>query len=97
MTDIENIKNISFQFSFWLILLPFLSSFFYQFDGIFIGATQTAEMRNAMFISVVLFIVFSIYAVDYLNNNGLWLSVLFFMLIRSITLNFYFSKILKKF
>ena len=69
----------------------------FQFDGIFIGATQTAEMRNAMFISVVLFIVFSIYAVDYLNNNGLWLSVLFFMLIRSITLNFYFSKILKKF
>ena len=40
MTDIESIKNISFQFSFWLILLPFLSSFCYQFDGIFIGASQ---------------------------------------------------------
>ena len=96
-TDLDYIRFLAYGFIFWIILIPPVASFCYQFDGIFIGATQTAEMRNAMFISVVLFIVFSIYAVDYLNNNGLWLSVLFFMLIRSITLNFYFSKILKKF
>ncbi len=96
-TDLDYIRFLAYGFIFWIILIPPVASFCYQFDGIFIGATQTAEMRNAMFISVVLFIVFSIYAVEYLNNNGLWLSVLFFMLIRSITLNFYFSKILKKF
>ena len=33
MTDIESVKIISYQFSIWLILLPFISSFCYQFDG----------------------------------------------------------------
>ncbi len=96
-TDLDYIRFLAYGFIFWVILIPPVASFCYQFDGIFIGATQTPEMRNAMFLSVVLFILCSIYAVDYFGNNGLWLSVLFFMLIRSITLNFYFSKILKKF
>ena len=50
MTDIENVRDISYQYSFWLVLLPFVSSFCYQLDGIFIGASQTQELRNAMFI-----------------------------------------------
>ena len=48
-------------------------------DGIFIGATQTKEMRNAMMISVVSFIIVSIYLSKYLGNHGLWFSLLFFL------------------
>ena len=97
MTDIESIKSISIQFSFWLILLPFLSSFCYQFDGIFIGASQTREMRNAMIVSVISFIFISISFTKYFGNHGLWFSLMCFMILRSLTLKFYFNKILRKF
>jgi len=34
--------------------------------------------------------------VEVFNNHGLWLSLMIFMIIRSLTLKFYFPNILKK-
>ena len=81
----------------WIVIIPPAASFCYQFDGIFIGATQTKEIRNGMMISVVSFIITSIYLTKYFGNHGLWLSLLLFTLLRSLTLNYFFNKILKKF
>jgi len=97
ITDLELLRYLSYSFIFWIIIIPPVASFCYQFDGIFIGSSQTAEMRNAMIISVTFFIACSIYLVKYLENHGIWLSLLLFMFIRSLTLNFYFKRILKKF
>jgi len=69
----------------------------YQFDGIFIGAAQTSEMRNGMIISVAFFILSSEVLINIYGNHGLWLSFLFFMIMRSVTLNYYFKNILKQF
>ncbi len=97
LTGLEYIRFLSYGFAFWIILIPPIASFCYQLDGIFIGASQTNEIRNCMIVSVILFILFSNFLTHNLNNHGLWLSLVFFMIFRSITLNFYFSKILKKF
>ena len=78
MTDIENVRDISYQYSFWLVLLPFVSSFCYQLDGIFIGASQTQELRNAMFISVVIHLISSFMLVEGFGNQGLWISLTIF-------------------
>ena len=97
LTNIDYLIFLSYGFVFWVFLIPPVASFCYQFDGIFIGASQTAEIRNSMIISVILFILFSVYLIQNLGNHGLWLSILFFMVIRAITLNFFFPKILRKF
>ena len=97
MTDIESIKIISYQFSIWLILLPFISSFCYQFDGIFIGASQTRELRDAMFISVIFYLLSSYFLVQNFGNNGLWISFTMFLFLRALTLGFYFKRIYLKF
>tara|TARA_Y100001970_G_C14240011_1_gene864309 strand:+ start:2170 stop:3495 length:1326 start_codon:yes stop_codon:yes gene_type:complete len=97
ITDVEILRFISYKHILWILIIPLIASFCYQLDGIFIGATQTKEMRNAMMISVVSFIVSSIYLSKYLGNHGLWFSLLLFMLFRSLTLNLVFNKILKKF
>jgi len=97
MTDIESIKTISLQFSFWLIILPFVSSFCYQFDGIFIGASQTKELRNAMIISVSLYLILSFYFINIYQNFGLWLAFTIFLILRAITLLYYFKRIYIKF
>ena len=97
ITDIEILRFIAFKHIFWIILIPPIACFCYQLDGIFIGASQTKEIRNAMIISVILFVVLSIYFTRYLGNHGVWFSLLIFMILRSVTLQFYFKNILRKF
>ena len=97
ITDIEILRFISYKHFIWIIIIPPLASFCYQLDGIFIGASQTQEMRNAMILSVIIFIGISIYLTRYFGNHGLWFSLSLFMILRAITLQFYFKKILRKF
>jgi MATE family multidrug resistance protein len=97
ITDIEILRFISYKHFFWIIIIPPVASFCYQLDGIFIGASQTKEIRNAMIISVASFIVISIYLTKQFGNHGLWFSLFLFMSLRSLTLNYFFNKILKKF
>ena len=97
ITDIEILRFISYKHFIWIIIIPPAASFCYQLDGIFIGASQTKEMRNAMIVSVIIFIGISIYLTQYLGNHGLWFSLLLFMILRALTLQFYFNKILRKF
>ena len=97
LTDLDYIRYLAFNYFIWIVIIPPIASLCYQFDGIFIGASQTAEMRNAMIISVVIFVSSSHFLVNNFDNHGLWLSLLFFMIIRSLTLNYYFNRILKFF
>ena len=96
MTDIENIRDISYQYSFWVVLLPFVSSFCYQLDGIFIGASQTQELRNAMFVSVIIHLISSFILVEGFGNQGLWISFTIFLILRALTLTFYLNRIYLK-
>jgi len=97
ITDIEILRFIAFNHILWVIIIPPVACFCYQLDGIFIGASQTKEIRNAMVVSVLLFISLSIYLTRYFGNHGVWFSLLIFMILRSITLQFYFKNILRKF
>ena len=97
LTDLDYLKYLTFNYFIWIVIIPPIASLCYQFDGIFIGASQTAEMRNGMVLSVVIFITLSHFLVNNFGNHGLWMALLLFMLIRSITLNYYFNRILKKF
>ncbi|MDA9091864.1 MATE family efflux transporter [Pelagibacteraceae bacterium] len=97
LTDIDYLRFLAFNYILWIIVIPPVASICYQFDGIFIGASQTTEMRDGMIISVVLFVLSSQLLISNFGNHGLWLSLLFFMIIRAITLNYYFNRILKKF
>ncbi len=97
LTDVEILRFISYYHAIWIIIIPPIAALCYQFDGIFIGASQTKELRNGMMISVASFVVISIYLTKYFDNHGLWLSLLLFMILRSLTLKMFYKKILRKF
>ena len=97
MSDIEEIRKLSSSYVVWLILLPFIASFCYQFDGIFIGSSQTKELRNAMIFSVFCYLLISILLTKYLSNNGVWISLCLFMILRGLSLFYYLDKIYKRF
>ena len=97
LTNLDYLRYLAFNYFIWVVIIPPIASFCYQFDGIFIGASQTAEMRNGMILSVIIFITSSHFLINNFGNHGLWMALLLFMVIRSITLNYYFNRILKKF
>ena len=97
ITDIEFLRYLSYKYLLWVIIIPPIASFCYQLDGIFIGATQTKEMRNSMIISVAIYIILSTFLTRELHNYGIWFSLLILMILRASTLHLYFPTILKKF
>jgi MATE family multidrug resistance protein len=97
LTSLDYLRYLAFNYFIWIVVIPPIASLCYQFDGIFIGASQTAEMRNGMVISVIIFITSSHFLVNNFGNHGLWTALLLFMVIRAITLNYYFNRILKNF
>ena len=85
-TDIEAVVDAAVVYLPWMIVSPVLSAPSYLLDGLFIGATRTVAMRNAMVISLLVFLAASYLLVPNLGNHGLWLSLMIFMVARAITL-----------
>ncbi len=70
----------------WLVVGALLNLFAFIWDGIYIGATATRPMRNAMLVCAGAF--FSLYALlePLLHNHGLWLALTGFMVLRGASL-----------
>lgn len=77
----------------WMLILPFLSVWCYQLDGIFIGTTHSREMRNAMILSATGFFGLTSLLIPAFGNTGLWLALAIFMIMRAITLYLYYPRI----
>lgn len=76
----------------WAAVLPVLSVWCYQLDGIFIGATRSTEMRNAALVSSGLFLVLWWLFLPY-GNHGLWAALAGFNLMRAASLGFYYPRL----
>ena len=96
MTDLTEIRNICFSYAYWIVIIPFISSFCFQFDGIFVGASQTSELRNAMIVSVSIYIICSFLLIASFGNTGLWLSLSIFFTARALTLFLYLDRIYQR-
>jgi MATE family multidrug resistance protein len=70
----------------WAAVSPLLGFACFQLDGIFTGATQTADMRNMMVVSFAAFLAAWWVLTPLWGNHGLWASLDFFFLVRSLTL-----------
>jgi MATE family multidrug resistance protein len=93
LTGIDEVRALARTFLPWAIAMPLISVWSFQLDGIFIGATRTAEMRNAMIISVAVYLAAIQVLVPPLGNHGLWLGLMVFMAARALTLAFYYRRV----
>jgi MATE family multidrug resistance protein len=86
MTTSAEVRSVSNVYLIWAALMPIVGVWCFQLDGIFIGATRTADMRNMMILSVVAF--FAVWSVlqPLYGNHGLWMSILVFNVVRALTL-----------
>lgn len=70
----------------WLAIAPLIGIASWMFDGIFIGATLTREMRNAMLVSVAIFVVALFTLIPALGNHGLWAALMVLNATRGLTM-----------
>lgn len=68
----------------WLIVIPLVAFIPFTIDGILIGATRTAVMRDSVFISTALFFAVYYGFRSVIGNNALWAAFLLFLIARGI-------------
>ncbi len=90
LTDILPVREAAEIYLPWMILLPLISVWCFLLDGIFIGATRGAEMRNSMLVCTFVFFLPCWYVLQFMGNHGLWLAFTIFMVIRCISLGLYY-------
>lgn len=92
-TNIEAVRETANVYLPWMVLSPLISIWGFQLDGIFIGATRTADMRNAMLVSLAVLLVGCWLLIPPLGNHGLWLAFTIFAAARGITLAVYYPRL----
>jgi MATE family multidrug resistance protein len=86
LTINEEVRAAARVYLIWAALVPITGVMAYQLDGIFIGATRTADMRNMMLLSLVIFMLMWALLTPIYGNHGLWAALVIFMGLRAITL-----------
>lgn len=84
LTSITEVRLVAEHYRFWVVILPLLSVWGFWFDGVFIGATLSKQMRNAMGLALAAFLIVYFASHKVLGNDGLWLSFCMFMLARGV-------------
>nr|AID57588.1 MATE efflux family protein [uncultured bacterium] len=77
-------------------LAPIAGFAAWQLDGIFIGTTNTVQMRNAAIAAVAIYIAAHYVLTPRLGKDGIWIAFLMYYIARAVTLAFYFPNIRKK-
>ncbi|HLT02218.1 MAG TPA: hypothetical protein VK001_08555, partial [Geminicoccaceae bacterium] len=93
MTGLAEVRATAFEHLPYIVALPLVAMFAYLYDGVFIGATRTAEMRNGMAVALVAFLASLALLMPPLGNHGLWLAMIVFMAARGIWLAFCYLRI----
>ncbi|WP_416696153.1 MATE family efflux transporter [Candidatus Pseudothioglobus sp. Uisw_050_01] len=93
MTTAQDVRTVGYEYLPWMVIAPLAGVAAWMLDGIFIGATRTADMRNMMFISFCVYLIALAILLPKYGNHGLWASLIIFSLARGITLGFKYPRL----
>ncbi|HZD25219.1 MAG TPA: MATE family efflux transporter [Alphaproteobacteria bacterium] len=86
MTGLAAVRATALTYLPYVVALPLIAVFAFLFDGVFIGATRTVEMRNGMALALGVFLLAVALLMPPLGNHGLWLAMLLLMGTRGLWL-----------
>jgi MATE family multidrug resistance protein len=81
-TNQEAVRAMALRYLPWAMVLPLVSVWGYQMDGVFIGATRARELRDSMVIAFLGYLALAIVLGRAMGNNGLWCAFCCFMILR---------------
>ncbi|MFQ5624001.1 MAG: MATE family efflux transporter [Paracoccaceae bacterium] len=86
MATSEEVRAAAGVYLPWMAAMPLVGWAAWMLDGIFIGATRSREMRNAMLVSVAVYAVAALVLPRFFGNHGLWAALMAFNATRAVTL-----------
>ncbi|MPQ92390.1 MULTISPECIES: MATE family efflux transporter [unclassified Thioclava] len=86
MTTAPNVRIEARDYLIWIAAAPLIGGPAWMLDGIFIGATLTREMRNAMVISVAIYTAALFVLIPLFGNHGLWAGLMILNATRGLTM-----------
>lgn len=86
MTTAPEVREAARAFLVYMVLAPVLGAGAWILDGIFIGATRTADMRNMMAVSAAIYFAAALPLMAAFDNHGLWVAMLIGFVARGVTL-----------
>lgn len=86
MATSPEVRQEARDYLIWAAALPIISLASYMYDGIYIGATWTRDMRIAMIQSVAIYVLALVALVPLLGNHGLWVALVVLNVARGVTL-----------
>ena len=97
LTNQQDLIESALDFKLWIVITPIVSFASFIWDGVYIGATASKEMRNTMLgASLLVFLPSYFLLYPILGNHALWLAMTLFMLSRGVFQSFLFPKIIRK-
>lgn len=78
----------------WALLVPMCGFAAFIFDGVYVGATASKEMRNIMCIATAAFFLLYFLLINKLGNNAIWFAFTIFLLLRSLLMLFRNGKVI---
>jgi MATE family multidrug resistance protein len=93
LTSLEAVRERAGEFLVFAVASPIIGVWSYLFDGIFVGTTRTAEMRNGMILSLGAYLAAVYWLTPRFDNYGLWTALMIFLLIRALTLGAWYPRI----
>lgn len=85
LTSLPELRELANHYILWQVVLPVVGVWCYLLDGMFIGATRGAEMRNSMAVAAAGFAL-TLFTLPWLGNHGLWLALAVFLALRGLSL-----------
>ncbi len=86
ITVSPSVREMANVYLIWVVLAPVIGVACFQLDGIFIGATQTRDMRNMMVLSLGIYFLSWYLLAPVYGNHGLWGAFMIFFVARAVTL-----------
>lgn len=86
MTTAPEVREAARIYIWWLVAAPLVGVMGWMYDGVFIGATATREMRNAMLLCVANYAVALALLLPTLGNHGLWAALMMLNATRGMVL-----------
>lgn len=93
MTGIDEVRAAADRYLPYVVLVPLLGVGAYLFDGLFSGATQTAELRNGSILATAVFYATALPLTHTLGNDGVWLALLLFLANRGLWLGWRYRRL----
>ena len=86
MTTAPEVRTEARAYLVYMVAAPLLGLAAWMLDGVFIGATKTADMRNMMIVSFVIYGIAVAVLMPLYGNHGLWMALLISLVARGVTL-----------